>query len=88
MVGVLVMVRGEAHLERDGHEPVVRPGDVAITTRAGVHLRRLPSVPPSIVIGPGEVSRDLVGNDLVELSHGVRRWGNARGGEDAFVVGT
>lgn len=91
MVGVLVMVRGEAHLERDGHEPVVlRPGDVAITT-AGLEytFADSPGVPPSIVIGPGEVSRDLVGKDLcVELSHGVRRWGNARGGEDAFVVGT
>lgn len=91
MVGVLVMVRGEAWLERDGHEPVVlRPGDVVITT-AGLEYTFADSagVPPSIVIGPGEVSRDLVGNDLcVELSHGVRRWGNAPGGEDAFVVGT
>lgn len=91
MVGVLVMVRGQAHLERDGHEPVaLRPGDVVITT-AGLEytFADSPGVPPTIVIGPGEVSRDLVGNDLcVALSHGVRRWGNARGGEDAFVVGT
>jgi AraC-like DNA-binding protein len=91
MVGVLVMVRGEACLERDGHEPVtVFPGDVVITT-SGLEYTFAGSagVPPTIVIGPGEVSRDLVGNELcVELSHGVRRWGNARDGEDAFVVGT
>ena len=43
MVGVLVMVRGEAWLERDGHEPVVlRPGGRGDHDgRAGVHVRRL-----------------------------------------------
>ncbi|WP_353508266.1 AraC family transcriptional regulator [Intrasporangium sp.] len=90
-VGVLVMVRGEAWLDRAGHDSVgLRPGDVVITT-AGLEytFAGSPGVPPTIVIGPGEVSRDLVGNDLcVELSHGVRRWGNAPGGEDAFLVGT
>jgi AraC-like DNA-binding protein len=90
-VGVIVMVRGEGHLERPGEESVtLRAGDVAITT-SGLRYSFCdsPGLAPTIVIGPGEVSRDLVGNDLcVRLSHGVRRWGNARSGSDAFVVGT
>ena len=90
-VGVLVMVRGEGHLERDGLDPItIRPGDVAITS-SGLRYTFADTAgqAPAIVIGPGEVSRDLVGTDLcLELSHGVRRWGNAPGGEDAFVVST
>lgn len=94
-LGLLVMVRGRAHLLRDGHAPVtVGPGDVVVTS-SGLEYAFADDVatPPSIVIGPGEVSRDLVGTGLcVALSHGVRRWGTAVGpaapGEDEFVCAT
>jgi AraC-like DNA-binding protein len=66
------------------------PGDVAITARGLRYtFSDAPTTRASIVIGPGETSRDLVGNELcLELSHGVRRWGNATHGDDTFVVGT
>jgi AraC-like DNA-binding protein len=90
-VAVLVVARGEAHLTLPSGEAVsLSPGDVAVTAR-GLRYRfsDSPGTPPSVVIGPGQTSRDLVGNELcLELSHGVRRWGNAIRGEDTFVIGT
>lgn len=90
-VAVLVVVRGGAHLiQESGEVASLSPGDVAITARGLRYtFSDSPTTPPSIVIRPGETSHDLVGNDLcVELSHGVRRWGNAAHGDDSFLVGT
>jgi AraC-like DNA-binding protein len=90
-VAILVVTRGEAHLALPSGEHVaLASGDVAITARGLRYtFADSPTTPASIVIGPGETSRDLVGNELcIELSHGVRRWGNAVRGEDTFVVGT
>ncbi|MDC5697179.1 AraC family transcriptional regulator [Intrasporangium calvum] len=90
-LGLVLVVRGEGWLERDGHPPVMlRPGDAAITTAGLAYtFAHAPGVPPTIVIGPEETSRDLVGRELcVELSTGLRRWGTAEHGEDAFVTAT
>lgn len=102
-VGVVVMLRGRAHLgpsapgsvTPEGRGEVNRPvelhaGDVAIVREAGPYVFADRSGrPPTVVIGPGNVCRSLTGEPLAtSMGVGTRTWGNAAVGETAFVTAT
>jgi AraC-like DNA-binding protein len=90
-VGVLVQVRGELYLTRDGETPVrLAPGDVAVVKGTAPYVAADdPARPPAVVIGPGQECRTVEGGDLsTEYRLGLRTWGNAADGPCAFLTGT
>ncbi|MEQ6888560.1 AraC family transcriptional regulator [Halomonas sp. CS7] len=83
-------VAGEVWIVPDESEPVrIGPGDIAVT-RAPVHytVAHAPTMPPQVVIHPGQRCCDLAGYSVrEEMTHGVRTWGNDPRGKTVFLVG-
>ncbi|MER2134010.1 MAG: AraC family transcriptional regulator [Arthrobacter sp.] len=83
---VLAVTKGEARVDgillTEGDVVLVRgPEAYEVTDEAA-------SV-PTFDIGPGQRCTTLDGHDVRdELSHGIRRWGNAEDGETSLLVGT
>lgn len=83
-------VAGEVWLVPDDGDPLrIGPGDIAVT-RAPAHytLAHDPTMPPQVVVHPGQRCCDLAGHSVREaMTHGVRTWGNDPQGATVFLVG-
>lgn len=90
-VTVVAVARGSAWLLPDGAEPArLGPGDLAIV-RGPEHyvVADDPATRPRILIHPGQRCTTLRGADVsLEMSLGVRTWGNSEGGGTVLLTGT
>ena len=90
-LGLVVMVRGVAHLEPErGGAVLLRTGDLALVRGVRPYVfADAPGSSPIAVIEPGNVCRSLSGERLaVTLGLGTRTWGNAgdQPGDTAFLT--
>lgn len=87
---VVAMMTGHAWLTADGENHELSPGDVALVRGPKPYsLSDDPSSSTDVIIHPGQTCTSATGQDLVmEMSHGVRTWGNTAAGETTMLIGT
>ncbi len=87
---VVAIMTGHACLTADGENHQLSPGDVALIRGPKPYsLSDDPSSSTDVIIHPGQICTSAAGKDLVlDMSHGIRSWGNAASGENTMLVGT
>jgi AraC-like DNA-binding protein len=86
---VIAVLTGTARLRLDGVDEPLRPGDVAVVQGPQAYVvSDGQGTAPTVQILPGNHCVDLDGRPVAEsMSHGLRTWGNAAGGDDVLLIG-
>ncbi|WP_425861182.1 AraC family transcriptional regulator [Arthrobacter sp. TWP1-1] len=87
---VVAMMTGHAWLTADGDSHRLSPGDVVLVRGPNPYtIGDDPLSATDAIIHPGQICTSASGQDLIlEMSHGIRSWGNATQGKNTMLVGT
>jgi AraC-like DNA-binding protein len=87
---IIATMTGSAVLDDDGRRLALEKGDVALVRGpAPYSVSDDPNRTPDAVIHPGQLCTTPTGEHLdLEMTHGVRTWGNSPSGDTSMLIGT